>query len=313
MKSNNCTNSGSGRVACPRTVLLIFIILVFVSSAHKTSAQEQTGLLEIGKASRPLQPNDAATEFLVVTYNIRWRTGAQLDQIGEWLKKKGAVVIALQEVDRARKRTDKINHARVLAEKLGMYYAWAAPPPPKSGEESEEETGVALLSPYPLADVTRIVLPHHGPGGRWRVALGATVKIGKTDLRVYSMHSETRIPIPQKIDQMRAVLDDLARLPKTTAAIVMGDFNSWEPATVEQVRELFTGEGFTTPFADADPTFKRDAVLFDLTLKLDWIWLRGLMAKTSGLDLLLTVSDHFPLWTVVSFPPKSNGSAAPGP
>lgn len=281
-----------------------------MSSAHRTSAQEQTELLETGQASKLIKPSESPTDFLVVTYNIRWRTGEQLNQIGDWLKKKGAVVIALQEVDRARKRTDKTNNARGLAERLGMYYAWAAPPPPQSGKEKEEETGVALLSPYPLTDVTRIVLPHEGPGGRGRVALSATVKIGKTDLRVYSVHSETRIAIPQKINQLRAVLDDLARFPKNTAAMVMGDFNSWEPPTVERVRELFASEGFTTPFADDDPTFKRDAVLFDITLKLDWIWLRGLTAKTSGIDLLLTVSDHFPLWTVVSFSSKSNGSDA---
>lgn len=272
-----------------------------VSWANETSAQTQSDLLEAGQASKLIKPNESPAEFLVVTYNIRWRTGAELNQIGDWLKQKGAVVIALQEVDRAKQRTDKTNNARVLAERLGMYYAWAAPPPPQSGTEKEEETGVALLSSYPLTEVTRIVLPHQGPGGRRRAALGATLKIGKTDLRVYSVHSETRVPIPQKLDQIRAVLVDMAKLPKTTATIVMGDFNSWEPATVEQVHDLFGGEGFTTPFADDDPTFKRDVVLFDLILKLDWIWLRGLTARTSGIDRLLTVSDHFPLWAVVSF------------
>ena len=54
-----------------------------------------------------------------------------------------------------------------------MHYAWTAPHETKT-ETQEEETGVAILSPYPLSEVTRIVLPNPGPGGRLRVAIGAT-------------------------------------------------------------------------------------------------------------------------------------------
>ena len=126
--------------------------------------------------------------------------------------------------------------------------------------------------------------------------------MGKRDVRVYSVHSETRIPVDQKIDQFRAVLDDLKHFPKSTPAIAMGDFNTWEPETVKKVRKLFAAEGFTTPFSDEDVTFKRSAVLFDVTLKLDWLWLRGLQASSSGIDRSITVSDHYPLWIVASLP-----------
>ena len=254
-------------------------------------------LLETGtpaKISKPVEDS----RISIVTYNIRWRTGGELKQIADWLNAKHPAVVAIQEVDRAKQRTKRTNNARVLSDELGMYYAWAAPPLPKSSKESEEETGVELLSPYPLRDVTRIVLPHAGPGGRWRVALGATIKVGKTDIRVYSVHAETRIPLDQKLDQYRAVLTDLKRFPKSTPAILMGDFNSWEPDTVKGVRKLFTGEDFTTPFPDDDWTFKRNAVVFDVDLKLDWIWLRGLKATNSAIDRSITVSDHYPLWLV---------------
>jgi endonuclease/exonuclease/phosphatase (EEP) superfamily protein YafD len=108
------------------------------------------------------------------------------------------------------------------------------------------------------------------------------------------------MPEERKMAQLRAVLDDLGRFPKSTPAIVMGDFNSWEPAVVDRVRDLFTDEGWTTPFKDED-TFQRKIVMFDLNLKLDWIWLRGLLAQSYGVDRTITVSDHFPLWTVVGF------------
>lgn len=286
-----------------RTLSSGFILLaVFGITAGQVA--DDSRLLETGSAKHMLKPVESPKEITVVTYNIRWRTGDELTKISDWLKGKRPILIALQEVDRAKERTRQTNNARVLAEQLGMYYVWAAPPLPNKSRESEEETGVELLSPYPLTNVTRIVLPHEGPGGRWRVALGATVKIGKSEVRVYSVHAETRIPLDQKIDQFRAVLSDLNRLPKSMPAVVMGDFNSWEPATVKKVRQLFTDEGFTTPFADEDETFKRNAILFDLTLKLDWIWLRGLKATTSAIDRSIAVSDHYPLWAVTS--PASN-------
>lgn len=253
-------------------------------------------LLEVGRGGKLLAPPAAMKEMTVVTYNIRWRTGDDLKQIADWLKKKQPSIIALQEVDRARQRTMRTNNARALADELGMYYAWTAPP--SVSAQDEEETGVGLLSPYPMSDIQRIVLPHKGPGGRSRVALGATVKIGKTMLRVYSVHSENRLSEAQKVAQLRSVLQDLARFPKTTPAIVMGDFNSWEPAMVDRVRELFTGEGWETPFKD-EQTFQRKIVLFDLNLKLDWIWLRGLTSMSNGVDRSIQVSDHFPLWTTL--------------
>ena len=273
----------------------------FVTFAQKPSANSTDRLVESGQAAKVSTPATAPTEIKIVSYNIRWRSGKELEQIIDWLKSKEAppTLICLQEVDRAKQRSGQTNNARALAESLGMYYAWAAPPLPKNSRDNEEETGVELLSPYPLTDITRIVLPHEGPGGRWRVALGATIKIGKTALRVYSVHSETRIPVAQKIDQLRAVLEDLARFPKAMPAIVLGDFNSWELPAIEGTRKLFEGSGFVTPFSDDETTFRRKALVFDVVLKLDWIWLRGLPTVNSGIDRTLTVSDHFPLWAVV--------------
>lgn len=302
-----CVSASGGSVIVKRSNVQVWGSIVMFSmvlgglSAFGALPQSDSAppkpLLETGQAARLTKPQLTTAEITVVSYNIRWRTGGELEQIASWLKSKHALVIALQEVDRAKERTGKANNARALAENLGMHYAWAAPPAPKDNQE--EETGVELLSAYPLADVTPIILPHKGPG-RWRAAIGATIRIGNTSVRVYSVHSETRMALAQKLDQYRAVIDDLARFPKSMPAIVMGDFNSWEPATVTAVRTLFSEEHFNTPFPDDEDTFKRSAVVFDLELKLDWIWLRGLTAKSHGIDHSFEVSDHFPLWTEVS-------------
>lgn len=297
------------------TILSTFLLTLAVMVLTSTVAAAQTTggnggneahLLESGKA-RTLADPPRAKELKIVSYNIRWRSGKDLQQIISWLKEAGSLrpaIIGLQEVDRARKRSGNANHAKGIADELGMYYAWTAPRATESGNQ-EEETGVAILSLYPLSDVTRLVLPNPGPGGRLRVAIGATAQVGNTPVRVYSIHAETRLPIAKKLQQQRAVLDDLQKYPKDMPAIVVGDFNAWEAPAIEDIRKLYTNAGFTTPLPDDESTFFRKALMFDVKLKLDWIWVRGLEPQSYGIDRGLKVSDHFPLWTIVKHPRSS--------
>lgn len=263
-------------------------------------------LLEIGHAAKIRAGTESPSDIKVVSYNIRWRGGEELRQLAQLLKHDaeigGAAILGLQEVDRNRKRTGNKNTARALADDLGMYYAWAAPPTPRT--EKEEETGVAILSSYPLSQVHRIVLPHEGPQKRRRVALGATIKAGTTHVRVYSVHSENRMAVGKKLEQSKAVLADLAHYPKDMPAIILGDFNTWESSAVARTIQLFKDEGFDTPF-DARPTFSQKILFVPIDLKLDWIWLRNLQATNHGVDRGVTLSDHWPLWLTVGIKPRS--------
>ena len=293
------------RLSFAALCLLFAACLLVAANTPRTlleGSDTEATLLETGSASKLAAPTHAPAEIKIVSYNIRFRVGEDLQELIALLKNDteigGAVVIGLQEVDRNKKRTKNTNTARALAEGLGMHYAWAAPPPPrpKDGKkpkaDQEEETGVALLSPYPLTDVNRLVLEHEGPNRRRRVAIGATLRIGERDVRVYTVHGETRIPAEKKIDQWRAPLDDLRRFPDIKHVIVVGDFNSIKEKEVRAVRKLYIDAGFTTPFRDEDATFK---VLF-LDYKLDWVWLRGLTSLENGIDKKIGLSDHWPLW-----------------
>ena len=290
------------------------LMVAQTNGANGANRANEVHLLESGKAKTLADP-PRANELKIVSYNIRWRSGKELQQIIRWLKDAGSVrpaIIGLQEVDRARERSGNANHAKGIANELGMYYAWTAPHATKSGKR-EDETGVAILSPYPLTEVTRIVLPNPGPGGRLRVAIGATAQIGKTLVRVYSVHGETRLTERKKVEQQRAVLDDLEKFPKGMPVIILGDFNTWEAPAIKDTRKLFTAAGFETPFPDDESTFRERIVLFDLKLKLDWIWVRGLTPTSYGIDRNLKVSDHFPLWTVVTLPAATRtGPDIPG-
>jgi len=257
-------------------------------------AEDDKDLLEIGRAPNPIVPATPESEIKIVSYNIRWRGGEDLRRLIDLLRGDkeigGAAIIGLQEVDRNRKRTGNINTARTMAEALGMYYAWAAPPQVKEGEE--EETGVVILSPYPMEDVVRIVLPHKGPGGRRRAAIGATLRIGRTPVRFYSVHAETRIASEKKMEQLRAVIEDFSRRPGVERAVMLGDFNTIKDKDVNACVKLFTEAGFSTPFPHDRPTWKT----FIIRLKLDWIWLRNLQTTASGITRSIGLSDHWPLW-----------------
>jgi endonuclease/exonuclease/phosphatase family metal-dependent hydrolase len=275
------------------------VILVLALLLQLTTTSDP--LLESGRGATLRKHPPATNEIKVVTYNIRWRGGDELKRLAKLLNDDaevgGASILCLQEVDRNKKRTSNSNTVQTLAGELGMHYAWAAPPTAKATDE--EETGVAILSVYPLTDVKRIVLPNPGPNQRRRVALGATIEIASgKKWRVYSVHAETRIPLYKKMEQYSAVLEDLSHYPPSTPAIVMGDFNTWEPTADTKTIKLFTNAGLKTPFG-SQTTFRRRVLVLPIELHLDWVWLRGLEAVRYGVDRQIEISDHWPLWTIV--------------
>lgn len=268
-------------------------------SSSQSEMRDDASLLESGKASK-LRPMPRNADLRIISYNIRWRSGDDLKELIKVFREDAELgnpsILALQEVDRAKKRSGKTNTAKMLAEQLGLYYAWAAPPCAKIGDE--EETGVAILSAYPLTDVRRIVLPHEGPGGRRRVALGASIKLGDVPIRIYSAHAETRISMEKKIDQLNALLEDLKNHHPATPAIIMGDLNTWQADAAPKTIKLFSDAGFVTPFG-SEKTFQRNVMFVPIDFRLDWIWMRGLEAVSYGIDREVKVSDHWPLWTNV--------------
>jgi endonuclease/exonuclease/phosphatase family metal-dependent hydrolase len=284
-------------------ILLIILVFAQLTSLARIENGGEAELLETGRATKLQAPASTPASIKIISYNIRWRGGEDLRRLIELFKRDAIIgradIIGLQEVDRNRKRTGNVNTARQMAEELGMYYAWTAPPPPPSKDmkPQEEETGVAILSVYPLTDVQRIVLPNEGPGRRRRVGLGATIKIGERDVRVYSVHAELRISNEHRLEQFKAVIDDAqTHHAKIERVVVLGDFNTITAKDVGETSELFASAKFHTPFTNNLSTWKT----FILELKLDWLWLRGLQATAFGIDKKVGLSDHWPLWAVVT-------------
>ena len=267
------------------------------------SLDSESMLLESGTPVKLQHVGPTKGEIKIISYNIRYRSGDDLKQLIKLFREDpeigNAVVIGLQEVDRKKKRSGNANTAKIISNELQMNYAWAAPPTAKPTDE--EETGVTILSPFPISDIRRMVLPHEGPNGRRRVALGATIRVHDIDLRVYSMHGETRIGMDKKMEQMGTLLQDLKKYPEHMPAIIVGDMNTWESSAERKTLKLFSDFGLKTPFG-SQTTFCRKVLFVPIEFRLDWIWLRGVEALTYGIDRQIKLSDHYPLWTNVKLP-----------
>jgi endonuclease/exonuclease/phosphatase family metal-dependent hydrolase len=271
----------------------------FSGAGTEITRELESPLLESGNYGK-IRQIGTINEVKIISYNIRYRSGTELSKLVKLLREDAeignATVIGLQEVDRRKKRSGNANTARIIAEALELNYAWAAPPTAKANQE--EETGVAILSMYPLSDVRRIVLPHKGPDQRRRVGVGATITISDTEVRVYSLHGETRISVDKRIEQLDAVLQDLKGFPTDMPAIVLGDFNTWQPGADDKTIKLFSGAGFHTPFG-GHSTFRARALFIPIEMRLDWVWVRGIDVVTFGIDRKIELSDHWPLWANV--------------
>src|SRR5438132_1255057 len=92
-------------------VLIVSLLFSQPGDAQRRTSDSTESLLESGRAAKLSTPRAAPDEIAIVSYNIRWRSGAELKQISDWLKEHRPAIIALQEVDRAKTRTGNINNA----------------------------------------------------------------------------------------------------------------------------------------------------------------------------------------------------------
>jgi endonuclease/exonuclease/phosphatase family metal-dependent hydrolase len=214
----------------------------------------------------------------VVSFNVKYGrnvTGAAALLRGD-VRLKDADVIALQEMDES--------GVECLARTLGLNYVYY---PAAVHPADHRNFGNAILSPWPIEDDRKLVLPHLG---RWRrmqrIAVAATVRVrGQVPIRVFSVHFETPAGLGPgaKRDQARAVLESAEGFPRV---VVAGDFNG------RKVAEVFTRGGLLWLTRDVGHTISR--------FSWDHLLARGLRpldcASVGAAPNAYKVSDHVPVW-----------------
>src|SRR5215204_4801265 len=149
-------------------------------------------------------------------------------------------VLALQEADKRTVRTGGHHVASELAAELKMNWVHAPAGIPRGIKpvtrqwwlDFEEpidlhdagDTGVALLSRLPLTDVTRIDLPWQECPWRPRLAIAATVRLGKSQVRIFNAHVDPHAAADGQLEQLAAIGAEAQSSNMPT--LILGDFNT---------------------------------------------------------------------------------------
>ena len=220
-------------------------------------------------------------------------------------------VLALQEADKRTARAGGHHVARELAEALGT--AWVHVPAgiprgqkPKArqwwldfeepiGLYDEGDTGVALLSHFPMSEVTRIDLPWKECPWRPRLAMGATIAVGDRQLRIINAHVDPHAAVGGQLEQLEVLQAHAERSIHPT--LILGDFNTLSRHKAVETRNFLESHGYSTPFPTGTATWRGTGI----RLHADWIFGRGVTIGKWGVARPLNVSDHWPIWAEVLF------------
>jgi endonuclease/exonuclease/phosphatase family metal-dependent hydrolase len=237
-------------------------------------------------------PLPATPALRVVSFNIAY--AVEIDRALEVLRGnkdlRGLDVLALQEMDAP--GTERIAKALGLN---AVYFPSGVHP------KHDRDFGCALLSPWPLVEPRKLVLPHGARGsGLRRAATIATVVRGAERFRAYSVHLPSPLAISgaSRREELRALAADASA--STDPVVIAGDFNSHDK--VEELERL--GFAWLTRRLGDTTRFKLlgipiaglsyDHVLVKRLRLAEGKGVMGVVADNHG------ASDHRPIWAVVA-------------
>jgi endonuclease/exonuclease/phosphatase family metal-dependent hydrolase len=218
-------------------------------------------------------------------------------------------VLALQEADKKTTRAGGQHVANILATELNMTWVHAPAgiprgikPQPRQwwldfeeaiGLYDQGDTGIALLSRFPLAHVTRIDLPWHECPWRPRLAMAATIVVGKRRIRIFNVHVDPHAAADGQLEQLEIIAAQATAARDPT--IILGDFNTLTKQKSIETRRFLEARGYNTPFVTGTPTWRGAGI----RLHADWIFVRDLDIVRWGVARPLRVSDHWPIWAEI--------------
>jgi endonuclease/exonuclease/phosphatase family metal-dependent hydrolase len=236
-------------------------------------------------ASRRVPSDD---HVRVVSFNIQF--SIHINQAIEVLNKSDSLrdfdVLALQEMDAP--------GVEKIARELHLHYVYF---PSAVHPNMERDFGCAILSPWPLEEPRKIVLPHGARiSGLRRAAVVATVVRHGERFRCYAVHLPAPISVSggDRREQVRMIIADTDASPYPV--VVAGDFNSYD------IGHEFAAAGFDWLTRDTGPTVKR----FLLDFHYDHIFARNVRGgRVRGTAAVVKnnwgASDHKAIWADIEF------------
>ncbi|MFI6780734.1 endonuclease/exonuclease/phosphatase family protein [Micromonospora sp. NPDC050276] len=229
----------------------------------------------------------------VVAYNIRMGFGLDgrfdLAGLAEVVDRQRPDVVLLSEVDRAWLLNGGHDTLDLLADRLGMPYAF--------GPAADPVWGDAVLSRWPMRDARTLPLAAVGaPTGAQ--ALAVTLDLGDgVDTAVVSTHLQPP-PGTGPVVQARAVADFATRYAAGRPLVVAGDLNT-EPG--DEAFAQFTTAGLVDALAAARPLATSPAD--DPRQQIDHIFVSPGLTPGDPVAPRSTASDHLPVAVTLTLPP----------
>ena len=299
----------------PRT-MAVFLLLAGLSVAFAKTAPPPGW-----KIDEPVTANYApadtpfAGKLQVIAFNIErgffWPDVVKY--IAARRAENPATIVLLSETDRNHSRTKDVFVADEMARalKMNMIYVTEFIEFNDQTPETQGDHGNAILSPWPLTDITVIRQLRFVDWGGWygrktgeprygdRVSIGATALLpGGKKVRVYVVHLESATESVGKWLQLRQLMPDIKSHHLPT--VIGGDFNElpglllFDMLPFYGIRNAFSG--------DFSPTggCKVGDGRAKCQIKIDWIIYKGLKLDSRAVDYPLgsdgkTLSDHVPV------------------
>ncbi len=236
----------------------------------------------------------------VLTYNIHHGEGVDgrydLERIAEVIASEAPDVVALQEIERFRRRTHHDDQPKLLASMLSMHYCFAPVRDHRhTDHHSKAAYGNAILTRYDILSTSHFDLSI--PGAREpRGCLHTLVRTSAGLLHVFCVHLGLRRS--ERAQQMALLASSsILKNPRLTPApaVLLGDFNNWWPVrTARHIQKQFVNACHVTG--------RRRLLTFGspLTfLALDYVYatpdIRILNCYVSRSRKVRVASDHRPL------------------
>jgi endonuclease/exonuclease/phosphatase family metal-dependent hydrolase len=295
-------------------LLLCLLALVSPASAAKRADLDTPDIAGFSPGDVPF-----TGEFQVVAFNLEYgaHLGEEMAYLSEMVKKNPATIFLLSECDQYHSRSRDKYVARDIAQalRMNMIYVIEYVEFNDKTKDTPATTGNAILSPFPLTDVSVI---RHREAFSWEawgwiygqprrggvVALGATVNFpdGRR-ARVYSLHLESNTIHPLRAMQLWDVLPEADKFKMPL--ILGGDLNSIpHTATLRAAKKISLQNVFAHDYTPTGWCFFPDDSLH-CVVKIDWILFRGLDLVSRDITTLMTadrhrVSDHAAVSAVFS-------------
>lgn len=221
----------------------------------------------------------------VMSYNIHHGADAAermtLREIGAFIKKSGADLVGLQEVDSLCRRSGNVDQMKVLAEITGMHYAFY-----RHFAYDGGAYGLGILSKYPIKEQSNKRITSMKNGRKESLAfLAVKLHTGRKELVFSTVH--------MALDQATRLIqaDEIMRhLAGDEPVILTGDFNALPDTEEIQLiseRLSFMDQSLAPTFPAAEPI-----------KKIDYIFVSPSLLKKNSSTVVrkeIRYSDHLPL------------------